>query len=54
MSLYLQIACILQSKHHQILKMPRHEQETLHRTSVNIETVCSANITRYILTIEFT
>ena len=28
MPLEQQIACILQSKHQQILKMPRHEQES--------------------------
>jgi len=44
MSLEQQIACILHSKHQQILKMPRHEQETVHRP---IKVVGSADVTRY-------
>ena len=46
MPLEQQIACILQSKHQQILKMPRHEQEsrrsrTLYRP---IEALDSADV----------
>ena len=43
MPLEQQIACILQSKHQQMLKMPRHEQEsrTLHRP---VEAVGSADV----------
>jgi len=33
MTLVQQIACILQSMHQQILKMPRHEQESSTSTS---------------------
>ena len=50
MTLEPQIACILQSKHQQILKMPRHEQGSrTYRPTVNIEAVHSANITCYVL-----
>ena len=51
MLLEQQIACILQSKHQQIQKMPRREQEScIYNPTVNIEAVCSANITHYVLT----
>jgi len=50
MSVEQQIACILQSTHRQIVKMPRHEQESrTYRPTINIKAVHSANVTRYVL-----
>jgi len=46
MSLEQQIACILESKHQQILKMPRHEQKSRTYRPVNMEAVRSADVTR--------
>ena len=39
-----QIACILQSKHQQILKMPRHEQESRIGLSKAFEALDSADV----------
>jgi len=51
MPLEQQIACILQSKHQEILKLPRDEQESrTYRLTVNMDVVCSADVTRYVLT----